>query len=153
MQVHSCGEWVCGVGDGGVRVWRVMCVDTGLSGALDKTTSQQPITVATWDQEVGVVRASHDPLYTHTQVVSDGGVLDKLADKEIVSVCVCVCVVIIIMLVQTPTLKHFMDVFSSCPLTSDLCYSHVVERLLEERVFWARGALDTLIRAGAVPSR
>ncbi len=92
VQVHSCGEWVCGVSDDGVSVWRVEGGNSGLVGALDKTTPQQLITVATWDSEVGAVRASHDPLYTHTQVVSDGAVLDRLADRNTVSVCVCVCV-------------------------------------------------------------
>ncbi|XP_064401136.1 uncharacterized protein LOC135347211 [Halichondria panicea] len=117
--VHSCGEWVCGVSDDGVSVWRVEGGNSGLVGALDKTTPQQLITVATWDSEV----------------VSDGAVLDRLADRN-----------------TTPTLKRFMAEFSSCPLTSDLCYSHLVERLLEEKQFWARAALETLIKAGTVPS-
>ena len=46
-----------------------------------------------------------------------------------------------------------MAEFSSCPLTSDLCYSDLLERLLSEGEFWAREALEKLARMGAVPLR
>ncbi len=46
-QVYACDEWVCGVGDA-VRAWRVNNAATGLVGAMDKTVSSPPITMATW---------------------------------------------------------------------------------------------------------
>lgn len=52
---------------------------------------------------------------------------------------------------KTPSLELFMSEFSSCPLTPNHCYTNLLTRLLEESKFWAREALERLMRAGAVP--
>ncbi len=41
--------------------------------------------------------------------------------------------------------------FDECTLTSDLCYSAVIERVLNERVFWADTVLTKLLRERLVP--
>ncbi len=47
VQVYSCGEWVCGVGEA-VRVWRVTSTGPGLVGALNKNNSPPSVTMMTW---------------------------------------------------------------------------------------------------------
>ena len=46
-----------------------------------------------------------------------------------------------------------MAAFEMCTLNPDLCYSAVIERLLDETCFWGREALIKLINLGAAPLR
>lgn len=46
-----------------------------------------------------------------------------------------------------------MSVFNNRPLTPDICYFDVIERLLSEKEFWGHEALSGLLKAGLVPSK
>ena len=53
---------------------------------------------------------------------------------------------------QTPDHHTFMTVFRTRPLTPDVCYGDVIDRLLSEQEFWGREALSDLLQANLVPS-
>lgn len=47
----------------------------------------------------------------------------------------------------------FTSLFNTRPLTPDISYFDVIERLLLEQEFWGREQLDQLLQAGLVPSK
>jgi hypothetical protein len=46
-----------------------------------------------------------------------------------------------------------MSAFKTRTLTTELCYSDVIERLLQEEEFWAHEVLSGLVQAGLIPSK